>query len=370
MISDKKPIKMTKSMKKPTQETNQEYVKKDEITAGNNFSLGVKNEHKIHIVIYPGFKIMEAIGPLSVFSYANRHLKIIGDPRRYDINIISPQPGNVVSDTYITLTATSPLPSNEQLSTVLITGALDITTAVDKEKTLVEWCRQYSSKADRFAALCSGSFFLAASGILNNRRAATHWSVAGLLKQTYPKIDVDAEAIFIQSDNIWTSAGVTAAIDLSLAFVEQDFGRNLALMVARDLVVYLKRPGGQSQFSDVLNSQMTEMSEIRDIQTWIISNLEKSITVEDMAEKANMSSRNFTRLFKNEIGMTPANYLAKTRCERAATLLLDSDLPLKSIASRLGFPSEEQMRKAFTRYFSLTPKAYRARFKTSSPKKQ
>lgn len=157
-------------------------------------------------------------------------------------------------------------------------------------------------------------------------------------------------------------------ISVSLAFVEQDFGRNLALTVARDLVIYLKRPGGQSQFSDLLNSQMTAAPEIRDVQSWVMSNLSKPLQLEDMADKAGMSVRNFTRLFKEEVGISPASYLVRARCERTATLLLDSDLPLKTIASRVGFPTEEQMRKAFVRQFSLTPRAYRARFSTSSLK--
>lgn len=308
---------------------------------------------------------MEAAGPLSVFSYANRHLAASGDPRRYAIHLVAPAPGSILSDTMIPLEATAGLPETGPLSTVMIAGAFDIETAVARETALVDWCRRRWSTAQRFAAFCSGSFFLAAAGILNGRRAATHWSVASLLQQRFPSVEVDADAIFTQDGTIWTSAGVTAAIDLTLAFVEQDFGRNLALTVARDLVIYLKRSGGQSQFSDLLNSQMTEAPEIRDVQAWVVSNSGKPLRVEDMAEKAGMSVRNFTRLFKEAVGMPPANYLVRARCERAATLLLDSDWPLKTIAFKVGFPSEEQMRKVFVRHFSLTPRAYRARFATT-----
>nr|WP_315591793.1 GlxA family transcriptional regulator [uncultured Cupriavidus sp.] len=329
---------------------------------------GPSSIHPVHLVIYPGFKLMEAVGPVSVLSYANRHLAAQGDPRRYEIRLVAPEPGSVSSDTLISLDVSSGLPESEALATVLIAGALDIETAVARETALVDWVRRRSLAAKRFAALCSGSFFLATAGVLSGRRAATHWSVATLLQQRFPSVEVDADAIFIQEGNIWTSAGVTAAIDLTLSFVEQDFGRNLALAVARDLVIYLKRPGGQSQFSDLLNSQMTATPEIRDVQTWVSANLSKPLQLEDMAEKAGMSVRNFTRLFKEEVGMPPANYLVRARCERAATLLLDSDLPLKTIASRVGFPTEEQMRKVFVRHFSLTPRAYRARFSTTSLK--
>ncbi|HDR9759637.1 TPA: GlxA family transcriptional regulator [Burkholderia cepacia] len=331
-------------------------------------SAGSASTHPVHLVIYPGFKLMEAVGPVSVLSYANRHLAAQGDTRRYAINLVAPTPGAISSDTLISLDVSAGLPEDEALSTVLIAGALDIESAVARETALVDWVRRRSIAARRFAALCSGSFFLATAGVLSGRRAATHWSVATLLQQRFPSVEVDADAIFIQEDNIWTSAGVTAAIDLTLAFVEQDFGRNLALAVARDLVIYLKRPGGQSQFSDVLNSQMTAAPEIRDVQTWVSSNLSKPLQLEDMAEKAGMSVRNFTRLFKEEVGMPPTHYLVRARCERAATLLLDSDLPLKTIASRVGFPTEEQMRKVFVRHFSLTPRAYRARFSTTSLK--
>jgi transcriptional regulator GlxA family with amidase domain len=324
--------------------------------------------HQVHLVIYPGFKLMEAVGPVSVLSYANRHLALQGDSRRYEIHIVAPQAGRIPSDTLISLEASAGLPEREALSTVLVAGALDIETAVAREAGLVDWCRRRAASAKRFAALCSGSFFLANAGVLSGRRAATHWSVATLLQQRFPSVEVDADAIFIQEGNMWTSAGVTAAIDLTLAFVEQDFGRNLALTVARDLVIYLKRPGGQSQFSDLLNSQMTAAPEIRDVQSWVMSNLSKPLQLEDMADKAGMSVRNFTRLFKEEVGISPASYLVRARCERTATLLLDSDLPLKTIASRVGFPTEEQMRKAFVRQFSLTPRAYRARFSTSSLK--
>lgn len=349
MISDKLTVKKTRST------TPQDTAR---------IGLGTAN-YLIHLVIYPGFKSMEAIGPINVFSYANRHLAALGDPRRYQIQLVAPQPGAIPSDTLIALSTTATLPQHEALDTVLITGSPEIESAVAQETALVQWCQRRAADARRFAALCSGSFFLAAAGALNGRRATTHWSVAALLKRHYPEVRVDADAIFVQDGNLWTSAGVTAAIDLSLAFVEQDFGRNLALAVARDLVIYLKRPGGQSQFSTLLDSQTHATPEIRDVQTWIMSNLDKPLQVEDMAERAGMSVRNFTRLFKQETGMPPANYIANARCERAATLLLDSDLPLKTIAFRSGFPSDEQMRKVFVRRFSLTPRAYRARFATS-----
>jgi transcriptional regulator GlxA family with amidase domain len=209
----------------------------------------------VDILIYPGFKSMEAVGPVSVFTYANRHLERRSDPRRYDIRVVAPEPGMIPSDTLLSLEATTRLSVDDASDTVLIAGAPDIERALDEMPMIVDWCRVSSSRISRLAALCSGSFFLAASGALDGKRTTTHWSVAALLQHRFPRVHVDADAIFIQDGNLWTSAGVTAAIDLALAFVEQDFGRDLALEVARDLVIFLKRPGGQSQFSTVLTSQ-------------------------------------------------------------------------------------------------------------------
>ncbi len=322
-----------------------------------------RDSHRVHVVIYPGFKSMEAVGPVNVLSYANRHLAARGDPRRYDIVLAARQPGIVPSDTLISLEA-GPLPEGP-LATVMVAGALDIQAALAREAGLVEWCRRRAFEAERFAALCSGSFFVAAAGVLDGRCAATHWSVAELLQSRFPKVRVDADAIFVQDGSLWTSAGVTAAIDLALAFVEQDFGRDLALAVARDLVIYLKPPGGQSQFSAALTSQMRGPPGMRDIQAWLLANLDRPLRIPDMAARAGMSPRNFTRLFAAELGTTPASYLEGVRCERAKALLLDCDLPLKAIAFRCGFTSDEQLRKAFLRRFSLTPRDYRDRFRTT-----
>lgn len=339
------------------------------MTASQGQAAPGRESHRVHVVIYPGFKSMEAVGPVNVLSYANRHLAARGDPRCYDIVLAAPKPGMVPSDTLISLDA-GPLPETGPLATVMVAGALDIQAALARESGLVDWCRRRAFQAERFAALCSGSFFLAAAGLLDRRRAATHWSVADLLQRRFPRVRVDADAIFVQDGSLWTSAGVTAAIDLALAFVEQDFGRDLALAVARDLVIYLKRPGGQSQFSAALTSQMSGPPGMRDIQSWLLANLHQPLRIPDMAARAGMSPRNFTRLFSAELGVTPASYLESARCERARTLLLDSDLPMKTVAFRCGFTSDEHLRKAFLRRFSLTPRDYRERFKTTQTARQ
>lgn len=322
-------------------------------------------ELPIHLVIYPGFKLMEAAGPLSVLSNANRHLAARGDPRRYAVTLTAPEPGPVPSDSGVALDASASLPQTGALETVVVSGAAEIETALVAQPALVDWCRRRAGEARRFAALCTGSFFLAEAGLLHGRRAATHWNFADRLQARFAGVRVDADAIFVQDGNLWTSAGVTAAIDLTLAFVEQDFGRDLALEVARDLVIYLKRPGGQSQFSAALTSQMSGAPGMRDMQGWILANLEKPLKLADMAARAGMSPRNFSRAFSADTGTTPNAWLENARCERAKALLLDTEMPMKSVAFRAGFTSDEQMRKVFTRRFSLTPKEYRARFQSA-----
>lgn len=338
-------------------------ISKDASAAAKGCS--TDEEQHVHLVIYPGFKLMEAAGPLSVFTYANQRLAERGEAYRYRVTLVAPQAGAIPSDTHVCLEAEGSLPESAPLCTVMIAGAVDIEKALDREPELVEWCRRRSGDAQRFAALCTGSFFLAKAGLLDQRRAATHWHYAPLLQERFPALEVDADAIFVQDGPFWSCAGVTAAIDLALAFVEQDTGRDLALAVARDLVVYLKRPGGQSQFSAALTGQMTGSPSMRELQIWITSHLDKPLKLADMAAKAGMSPRHLSRTFLDELGMTPSAWLENARCERAKTLLLDTELPMKSIAWRVGFSSDEQMRKVFSRRYALTPTAYRARFKTA-----
>lgn len=320
---------------------------------------------RIGLVIYPGFKTLEATGPLSVLHYANEHLRAAGRDGGYEVTVMAPEPGPIRSDTLMSLEATAPLPQADLPGTVFIVGAAGIEEALRREDALVRWCLRHGRQAERFAAFCTGSYFLAAAGLLDRQRAATHWNYAARLKHLFPDVEVDADAIFVQSGNLWTSAGVTAAIDLTLAFVEQDYGRDIALRVARDMVMYLKRPGGQSQFSTVLTGQMSGASGMADVCTWASLSLERPMTLDDLAARAGMSVRSFTRAFTAEVDVSPMAWLEGVRCDRARTLLLDGNLSVKAVAARAGFSSDEQMRKVFRRRFSLSPSEYRARFSTT-----
>jgi len=316
----------------------------------------------VHLVVYPGFKALEAIGTMSVFEYANVHLQQQGRPRGYDITLCSCSVGPVPSDMLMTLQATKSLDETNVPDIAIVVGARDIDTALKSNPALVGWARSVAPRIKRLVGLCSGSFFLAAAGLLQGKEAATHWSVAGMLQARYPDVVVNADAIYVSADSVWTSAGVTACIDLALALVEEDHGRALALEVARDLVVYLKRPGGQSQFSVHLASQTTTHPGIRGVQDWVLANLQEDLSVRDLARKAAMSERNFRRVFAKEVGAGPIQFLETARLEAARRLLEDGNLPLKSVARRVGLGSDQSLRKLFLKHLGVGPNEYRARF--------
>ena len=316
----------------------------------------------VDIVIDPGFKAIEAVGTIHVFDYANTHLARAGHPPAYALEIAAPAAGIVRSDTLITLEASKSLSRAGAPDIAVVVGARDIGRALSETPELVDWCRAMGDQPARMVGMCSGSFFLAEAGVLDGLRAATRWSVAVLLRERYPAVKVELDAIFVREGRIWTSAGVTAGVDLALAIVEEDLGRDLALSVARDLVVYLKRPGGQSQFSVHLNSQMTGHSAIRAVQEWVLKLPDQELTIPELARRAAMSERNFARVFARETGHGPAEFIEIARVELARRLLEEGDLPLKTVAARSGFGTDDRLRRAFHRRCGITPRAYRERF--------
>lgn len=330
--------------------------------------------HRIDLVVYPGFKSLEAIGPMSVFDYANVHLRARGQSDGYEVRITAARKGLVKSDTLMALEATQSLAGLREQGTgctVIVVGSRHIEQVLGASQELVQWLQAVAPSVARLIALCSGSFFLAEAGLLDGRRAATHWSVAGALAQRYPRVQVDADAIYVRDEvvddagtrQLWTSAGVTAGIDLALAVVEQDFGHALALEVARDLVMYLKRPGGQSQFSVPLAAQSTRHSGVQAVQQWVLAHLAEPVTLARMAEQAAMSERHFRRVFQQETGQSPSAFVEHARLE-AAKQLLESrgHWPLKTVAAHVGLGSEQALRHLFVKKLGITPVAYRERF--------
>jgi transcriptional regulator GlxA family with amidase domain len=323
--------------------------------------------HQVDLVIYPGFKALEAIGPMSVFDYANVHLRQKGQPEGYAVRVVAAQRGTVASDTLMALQATHTLAELEAERstgcTVLLVGSRNIEQVLAASPDLVAWAGRVAPRVARMVALCSGSFFLAEAGLLDGRRAATHWSVAATLQQRYPRIAVDADAIYVRDGSFWTSAGVTAGIDLALALVEEDFGHALALEVARDLVMYLQRPGGQSQFSVPLASQSTAHRGVQAVQQWVLGHLAEPLSLAQLAQQAAMSERHFRRVFQLETGQTPSAFVESARLEGAKQLLeSQGHLPLKTVAARVGLGSEQALRHLLVRHLGITPVAYRERF--------
>ncbi len=324
-------------------------------------ALPIRTPQRIDVVVYPGFKGVEAMGAMSVFEYANIHLVQEDRPAGYVLRVVSSSPGPVASDMHMHLEAKG-LDEHDLPHTALIVGARHIERALEANRSIVSWVTQVAPRMERLVGLCSGSFFLAAAGVLNGLPATTHWSVAALLRESFPSVQVQADAIYLRSGRVWTSAGVTAGIDLALALVEEDYGRSLALKVARDMVVYLKRPGGQSQFSMHLVSQSTTHPGVREAQDWVLSHLSQPLDVSALAARAAMSERNFRRVFAKEVGSSPVQFIEAARLEAARRLLEEGDLPLKSVAARVGFSSEQSLRKLFMKHLGVVPRAYRERF--------
>jgi transcriptional regulator GlxA family with amidase domain len=252
------------------------------------------------------------------------------------------------------------------VDTVLIAGSPGIREH-EQNPDLIAWMTKYASRVRRLGSICTGAFLLAHSGLLDNRRATTHWNSVGRLAETFPKVKVEPNRIFVKDGPIYTSAGVTASMDLALALVEEDYGRRVALRVAKELILFLKRPGGQSQFSMQLAAQVSEGGPVKDIHEWILANLSGELSVEALAGHLGMSVRNFARLFKRETGVTPGDYVESARVDAARRMLEESDNPLKKIASMCGFTDQSALRRAFARQFNVTPNEYRQRFHPAEP---
>ncbi|MDW1257618.1 GlxA family transcriptional regulator [Klebsiella pneumoniae] len=321
----------------------------------------INRVRRVDIIIYPGFKAIEATGVVSVFEYANARLIKLGCLPAYELQLCAPDAGMIPSDTIVKLEATKALSQDSLPDTALIVGARDIHKALLEQPYLVEWCRNIGKYVSTLAGICTGAFFLAEAGLLDGHSATTHWSASDTLRLRYPSIDVTEDAIFVQSGNIWTSAGVTAALDLALAIVERDLGKDIALSVAQDLVVFLKRPGGQSQYSQHLSSQMTQHDGVREIQGWILNNLDKSITVNELSMRAAMSTRNFVRVFHREAHCSPSEFIERSRIELAQRLLEEGVNSFKQVADRCGFSSDDHLRRVFRRRCGMTPKEYLSR---------
>ncbi|MBS0224398.1 MAG: GlxA family transcriptional regulator [Proteobacteria bacterium] len=314
----------------------------------------------IEVLAYPSVQLLDVAGPLQVFASANDIVAEAGAAPPYAFRVVARGGGSVSTSAGLGL-VTSPLPRlGTHLDTLMISGGPGVEAAAADER-LVNWVRRRARTARRIGSVCTGAFLLAATGVLNGRRAATHWSVCAELARRFPKVRVESDPIFVRDGPVWTSAGVTAGIDLALALVEQDLGRTVALAVAHYLVVFLKRPGGQAQFSATLSLQAAEDS-FGVLHDWVGRNLAGDLSLPVLARQAGMSERSFSRHYAQAIGLTPARAVERLRVEAARRLLSESRLPIKRISQRCGFGSEETMRRSFLRLLAATPQDYRQRF--------
>lgn len=316
---------------------------------------------RITMVAYNGIEILDVTGPLEVFAIANElHKEAGGRFPLYQTEIAAEHQDTVLhSSSNIRFLTDTAFASCRQTDTLLVAGG---PTAEEAPEALLVWIRDIAPRCRRIASICTGAFVLARAGLLAERRATTHWLWADRLRQCFPSVRVEADAIYVKDGSIYTSAGVTAGIDLALALVEEDCGRDMALNIARLLVLYFKRPGGQSQFSTSLLSQYRQDGSLAPIVQWIRDNYRREIDNEMLAHQVAMSLRNFARVFKKETGLSPARFVEKVRIEAAVKLLEETTLPLKTIARECGFQSGEHFRLTFARRFKITPGVYRARF--------
>jgi len=314
-------------------------------------------------VAFPDMCLLAVGGPQTVL-WAASHARKAQNLPGYRCHIVSTTGGLIRAAEGISL-ETQPVSDfdGQPIDTVMVAGSFAITDVVDQSKGLVQWLQEVSKRARRMTSVCTGSFLLAQAGLLRGKRAATHWLECENFRRRFPDVSVDPDAIFVRDDPVWTSAGMSACIDLALALVQDDFGHDIAMEVARELVVFLKRPGGQSQFSQFLKTQIEDRGIFDDLHLWVGDNLSrKELSVDLLAERANMSPRNFARQYKKETGRTPARALELFRLEAARRMLQDSHQSVKQIAGLCGFGDEERMRTTFLRNLSVTPRDYRDRF--------
>ena len=317
---------------------------------------------KIVIVCFPGIQPLDVAGPHEVFAGANvaldsRHV----DAPRYELMVCAREPGTVASDSGLGLVAPHSIPTKGAIDTLLLPGGTGTYRAL-ADAAFVAAISDAATRARRVATVCSGAFIGAEAGLLDGKRVTTHWAYAARLADDYPAVDVHPDAIYINDGDVWTSAGVTAGIDLALALVEDDHGVDIAQGVARHLVMFLRRPGGQSQFAAPIWDKPAEKLAVRAAQALVNGNPAADLRVGALAEAVHMSERHFTRVFAAEVGEPPAKYVERVRVEAARRRLEQRGASVATVADQCGFGTAETMRRSFIRRVGVAPDDYRRRF--------
>ena len=327
---------------------------------------------RIVFVCYPGLQPLDVAGPHEVFAGANDvldHLTRSGRrpaAPRYEILLTAASPGAIVGESGLAIVAPDAFPRTGRIDTLLIPGGGGV-YAASADAALVASVARLAGRADRIATVCSGTFLLAATGSIDGRRVTTHWHRAARLAAEHPSLQVDADAIYVNDGNLWTSAGVTAGIDLALALVEADHGAEVAQTVARHLVMFLRRPGGQSQFAAPVWDRPTEKDAIRAAKELVHADPAADLRVGSLAAATNMSERHFTRVFAAETGEPPAKYVERVRVEAARRRLEEGGATVAAVARTCGFGTPETMRRSFIRRVGVAPDDYRRRFTRARP---
>ena len=315
----------------------------------------------IAMLAFDGSEILDICGPLDAFYYADRWLRELGRVSEpvYPARILGPAAGPIVTSSGMRIMVDQAFCDVDvEIDTLLVAGG-EIDAACN-DPALLAWLKQTASSARRTASICTGAFLLAASGVLDGRRATTHWYYCSRLAKDFPSIQMEPDRIFVRDGAVYTTGGITSGIDLALAMIEEDWGRDIALLVARTLVVFLKRPGGQSQFSTFLLNSAESRQDFQELQSWIISNPGTDLGLERLAARMAMSPRNFARVFEREVGMTPGKFVELVRLEAARCQLEQTKLHVNVIATQCGFGNPEHLRRTFQRRWTGSPRAYRA----------
>jgi transcriptional regulator GlxA family with amidase domain len=315
------------------------------------YFLPMARPHRISLLAYEGCQLLDVTGPAAVFGAAN-------DGRErpfYDVQIVSPDGGPVVTNCGV---AVMSHPIGGRPDTFLVAGGSRGLKAALAREDVLAWLRKAAPKAKRFGSVCTGAFMLAAAGLLDGKRVATHWASCERLADRFPALTVDADALYVVDGKVWTSAGVTTGIDMALALVEADLGAATANLIARHFVLYARRPGYQSQFSPLLQAQTNADAPFAALINWMQDNLDKPLDVPALAARAGLSERSFYRKFTDATGKTPAHFVESLRLDAARTLLAKG-LPLKAIAGRVGLRSSARLGQAFERRFGMAPSLFR-----------
>jgi transcriptional regulator GlxA family with amidase domain len=321
---------------------------------------------RIGIFLYDGMMALDVVGPADVFGLANLLSRRENPSARqeYQVFLVGPRAGSIRTGTGFGIAADLSLQkADAPFDTLIVPGGYehDDADAVLAIRSVTRWLLRSARKSRRVASICTGAMILAKLGLLDGRSATTHWAFCDQLRADFPSIDVKPDSLWVKDDKIYTSAGITAGMDLALALVEEDLGRRFALELARMLVMFLKRPGGQSQFSSELISQIASPDRLEDLVEWIHDHLDRPLTIEALAQRSKMSARNFQRVFTRQCGMPPAKFIERLRVERARVVIEDTGLSMNEVARKSGFDDEQRMRRSFRRVLGINPADHAAR---------